>query len=57
MKKKPVLCRVRGNKVFFYGKAAKLIDRGIKASGLTPEKFLQQAIKHAIAIHKLENNI
>ena len=57
LKKKPVLCRVRGRNIFFYGKAARLIERAIKVSGLTPQQFLSQAIKNSIAYHKLEGKL
>jgi len=38
-------CLVRGNKVFFYGDLANKVERAISISGMTPEKWLNQAIK------------
>jgi hypothetical protein len=53
-RKKKVQCRVYRNRVFFYGKTADLIQRAIEVSGLTPEQFLAQALKHNVARLKAE---
>lgn len=38
-------CLVRGNKVFFYGKMAELVQKAIDVAGITPEQFLKQTIQ------------
>lgn len=53
-RKKIVQCRVRGNKVFFYGKTAKLIQKAIDVSGRTPEEFLSDAINNSVAYYKVQ---
>ncbi len=53
-RKKIVQCRVRGNKVFFYGKTAKLIQRALAVTGETGEQFLSRALKNNIDRLKAE---
>lgn len=45
-RRKPVECRIRGNKIFFYGKTARLVQRAMDAAGITAEEFLERVIKN-----------
>jgi hypothetical protein len=56
-KRKPIQCLVRGNKVFFYGKTAKLIQRALEVTGDTPEQFLTRALKNSIEYYKAQGKL